>query len=172
MPTQKPAPKAGPGRAREVSQARRQCLHQQQRRPPVSSPGGPPAPSSRRRGGAGRSVPPVGTYYCPRCSPRCPHCSGDMCRDGTRAPMTAPHAWEAPPLMGREITFPPGEWPPLSRSSPTQARADRRPDRRPARPSRGAPPPVRPEPPLVALISAAGIIGGQRLPRDVPPPPR
>ena len=173
MPTQKPAPKAGPGRAREVSRVRRRRgpqAGQQQRRPPVSSLGGPPpAPPSRRRGGAGQGTPPVGTYYCPRCSPRCPHCSGDMCRDGTRAPTTsqaASRAWEVPPLMRREIMFPPGEWPPLSQSSPAPARADRRPDRRPART------PARPEPPRVALISAAGTIGGQRLPRAVHPPPR
>ena len=84
------------------------------------------------------------------CSPRCPHCSGDMCKDGTRAPTTpraAPRAWEVPPLMGREINFPPGEWPPPSRSSPTQTRAGRRPARRaaPAPPSRDEPPPGRPQ---------------------------
>ena len=192
---------------------------QQQRRPPVSALGGtPPAPPSRRRGGAGQGTPPVRACYCPRCSPRCPHCSGELCGEGTRAPMpsqAASRAWEVPPLMRREITFPPGEWPPLSQSSPAPARADRRPDRRPARtpvaelprpgarspppppsprstarpdPCRRAPPP-RPEltvapidgppgpllarsPPLVALISAAGIIGGQRPPRAVPPPPQ
>ena len=107
----------------------------------------------------------MGTYYCPRCSPRCPHCSGDMCRDGTWAPTTpraAPRAWEVPPLMERAINFPPGEWPPLSRSSPTQTRVGRRPVRR-AAPA----PSSRDEPPLVALRSAAGIIGGRRLPRDV-----
>ena len=152
MPTQKPAPKAGPGRAREVSRVRRRRgpqAGQQQRRPPVSALGGtPPAPPSRRRGGAGQGTPPVGTYYCPRCSPRCPHCSGELCREGTRAPMpsqAASRAWEVPPLMRREITFPPGEWPPLSQSSPAPARADRRPDRRPARtPARPEPPPGRP----------------------------
>ena len=150
MPPKKPAPEAGPGRAREVSRVRRRhgpATDRQLRRPPVSaaplsrgepSPGGPPSAPTPKPSKACKGA------------PRCPHCSGQMCRLRTAAPQTpptprgAPHAWDVPPLMERTISFLPGECPPLSRSYPAPPHGRRRPDRRAAPGPSSRDPPGRP----------------------------
>ena len=90
MPTQKPAPKAGPGRAREVSRVRRRRgpqAGQQQHRSPVSALGGtPPAPPSRRRGGAGQGTPPWGRTTAPVAPLAAPTAPGNCAGKGPGPP--------------------------------------------------------------------------------------